>query len=238
MRIEGLGLAIVAAACFGGGIALAQAPTSGQSGSPPASRPSMTNAPASGDTTGYANLPSFASEGQTPPGSGRFDQRVPDLRYWACDGVNFLPRYTARFDGDHFVLSRIDGGDTRNQGAISFVDWNMKCWTANWDDKLQRFVVKRLPQEEDSHTDDAIHFLAHDLTPWEGYRDGNGWIVRPGHFEYPAPQVASAAAGMMGGQYGSNPYAQQQYAASPSQPQMMQPQMGQQQPYPAPAAGY
>lgn len=165
----------------------------------PAQTPSAVPAPSPAapqayDPEGRPEVPNYATSAGQAPGSLRGDLRVPDLRYWACDGVNFLPRYTARWQGDGFILSRIDGGDTRSEQAINFVDWNMKCWTATWDAKQKLFVIKRLPQEEDEHTDDSLHFLAHDLTPWQGFRDaqGTGWIVRPGRFEIPGVPTANA----------------------------------------------
>jgi hypothetical protein len=204
------------------------------------------------------NLPTFDSTAQIAPGTGRLDQRVPDLRFWACDGVNYLPRYTGRWQGDGFVLSRIDGNDTRTEQAINFVDWNMQCWTANWDAKRNLFDVRRLPQGRDEHYDNAIHFLAHDLTPWEAFREGQSWIVRPGRFEAPArPAFVGYSQqpgpyGQQPGPYGQQPgpYAQQpaaypqQVGYSPQQQQpygqqpMQQPQMGYAQPRQAPAYGY
>lgn len=171
----------------------AMSPTEGAGGSsPPPQGSALPQLPSQTYTTdGRAQVPNYGSGAGQPPGSGRGDQRVQDLKYWACNGLNFLPRYDARWSETQFVLSRIDGGDTHTDAAINFVDWNMRCWSANWDAKDGMFRIKRLPSEEDEHTDNAIHFLAHDLTPWEGYRDEQGgWIVRPGRFEAPAAPTA------------------------------------------------
>src|SRR5262245_31020813 len=110
MRMRNLapGLLALSVTLFGNAGAHAQTAPFTPPQSPTAAAPQQPASPPDDYATrGRPEIPNYASAGGQAPGTARGDQRVPDLRYWACDGVNFLPRYTARWQGNGFILSRI-----------------------------------------------------------------------------------------------------------------------------------
>ncbi|WP_375460764.1 hypothetical protein [uncultured Enterovirga sp.] len=103
--------------------------------------------------------------------TGHFDQIIA---YWACDGTNKGPRYSAVLSGSNFSHTR-EGGTTHGDTVINYITWDGGCWQAKWDDASKTFAHARFPSGADAHSNVILNYITWDDSLYAAARKNRQW---------------------------------------------------------------